>query len=217
MQFAIVQFGAARGSPLFAFAGGLPEPSGSWRTKASGHRGHPRLDTGLQNPASRFLLHVLGAAAEFERALIRERTQAGHLRYKKDFESGKVGKTVYSSGRNLPPHRPRRVFDRDEAFRLRRQGCHIAKLRSLWVWDWDCRPDAAAVFQNLVVDIWNRGGGWGRLLPNGVMREGLEYHLYTSMVGRVAVSSFRYSCSEGASKRSRLTPLILSSGCLKLS
>ena len=33
-----------------------------------------RLDTDLQNPASRFLLHVLGAAAEFERALIRERT-----------------------------------------------------------------------------------------------------------------------------------------------
>ena len=32
------------------------------------------LDTDLQNPASRFLLHVLGAAAEFERALIRERT-----------------------------------------------------------------------------------------------------------------------------------------------
>ena len=35
------------------------------------------LDTDLQNPASRFLLHVLRAAAEFERALIQERTQAG--------------------------------------------------------------------------------------------------------------------------------------------
>ena len=81
------------------------------------------LDTDLQNPASRFLLHVLGAAAEFERALIRERTQAGRARYKQDFESGKVGRTVYSrSGRNLPPHRPRRVFDRDEVLRLRRQG-----------------------------------------------------------------------------------------------
>src|SRR5437016_2030760 len=54
------------------------------------------LDTDLQNPASRFLLHVLGAAAEFERALIRERTQAGRLRYQQDFDSGKVGKTVYS-------------------------------------------------------------------------------------------------------------------------
>jgi DNA invertase Pin-like site-specific DNA recombinase len=81
------------------------------------------LDTDLQNPASRFLLHVLGAAAEFERALIRERTQAGRARYKQDFASGKVGRTAYSrSGRNLPPHRPRRVFDRDEVLRLRRQG-----------------------------------------------------------------------------------------------
>lgn len=60
------------------------------------------LDTDLQNPASRFLLHVLGAAAEFERSLIRERTQAGQARYRQDFESGKVGKTVASGwGRNL--------------------------------------------------------------------------------------------------------------------
>ena len=81
------------------------------------------LDTDLQNPASRFLLHVLAAAAEFERSLIRERTQAGQIRYREDFESGKVGKTVNSrSGRNLPPHRPRRIFDREEVFQLRRQG-----------------------------------------------------------------------------------------------
>ena len=81
------------------------------------------LDTDLQNPASRFLLHVLGAAAEFERSLIRERTQAGQARYRQDFESGKVGKTVASrSGRNLPPYRPRKIFDREEVLRLRRQG-----------------------------------------------------------------------------------------------
>ena len=71
------------------------------------------LDTDQQNPASRFLLHVLGAAAEFERALIRERTQAGQQRYKRDYAAGKVGKTVYSrSGRNLPPHRPRKIFNK---------------------------------------------------------------------------------------------------------
>lgn len=81
------------------------------------------LDTDLQNPASRFLLHVLAAAAEFERSLIRERTQAGQMRYRQDFESGKVGVTITSrSGRNLPPHRPRKIFDREEVFRLRRQG-----------------------------------------------------------------------------------------------
>jgi DNA invertase Pin-like site-specific DNA recombinase len=81
------------------------------------------LDTDQKKPASRFLLHVLGAAAEFERSLIRERTQAGQARYRQDFESGKVGKTVYSrSGRNLPPYRPRKIFDREEVLRLRRQG-----------------------------------------------------------------------------------------------
>jgi DNA invertase Pin-like site-specific DNA recombinase len=81
------------------------------------------LDTDLQNRASRFLLHVLAAAAEFERSLIRERTQAGQTRYRQDFDSGKVGKTVSSrSGRNLPPHRPRKIFDREEVFQLRCQG-----------------------------------------------------------------------------------------------
>src|SRR5262252_1016896 len=81
------------------------------------------LDTDEKNPASRFLLHVLGAAAEFERSLIRERTLAGQVRYRSDYAAGKVGKSVSSrSGRNLAPHRPRRIFDRDEVMRLRRQG-----------------------------------------------------------------------------------------------
>jgi Resolvase, N terminal domain len=63
------------------------------------------LDTDIKNPACRFLLHVLGAAADFERALIRERTQAGRLRYKQDYEAGPVGNGVYSrSGRTLPSH-----------------------------------------------------------------------------------------------------------------
>jgi DNA invertase Pin-like site-specific DNA recombinase len=56
------------------------------------------LDTDLQNPASRFLLHVLGAAAEFERSSMRERTQAGQARYRQDFESGKMGKPSPADG-----------------------------------------------------------------------------------------------------------------------
>jgi putative DNA-invertase from lambdoid prophage Rac len=84
------------------------------------------LDTDIQNPASRFLLHVLGAAAEFERSLIRERTQAGRLRYKQDFDAGRVGKTVNSkSGKNLPIGRPRRIFNRDHVIELRRKGASI--------------------------------------------------------------------------------------------
>jgi DNA invertase Pin-like site-specific DNA recombinase len=35
------------------------------------------IDTDESNPSARFLLHMLMAAAEFERELIRERTLAG--------------------------------------------------------------------------------------------------------------------------------------------
>jgi DNA invertase Pin-like site-specific DNA recombinase len=87
------------------------------------------LDTDQRNPASRFLLHVLAAAAEFERSLILERTKAGRMRYRQDFERGKVGKTVHSrSGKNLPPHRPQRIFNRDEIHALRRRGCSLRQI-----------------------------------------------------------------------------------------
>ncbi len=87
------------------------------------------LDTDQRNPASKLLLQVLGAAAEFERSLIVERSRAGQLRYRKDYEAGRVGKTVESrSGKNLPPHRPRKVFDRKEVLELRRQGLSLRKI-----------------------------------------------------------------------------------------
>jgi len=61
----------------------------------------------------------LGAAAEFERSLIRERTQAGRLRYQQDYNAGKAGKTVYSrSGKNLPICRPKRIFNRERVIRI---------------------------------------------------------------------------------------------------
>jgi DNA invertase Pin-like site-specific DNA recombinase len=81
------------------------------------------LDTDHRNPASRFLLHVLGAAAEFERALIRERSHAGLKRYRHDYAAGRVGKEVHSrSGKDLAPGRPRRVFDRRRIANLRQMG-----------------------------------------------------------------------------------------------
>ncbi|HVN02812.1 MAG TPA: recombinase family protein [Bryobacteraceae bacterium] len=90
------------------------------------------LDTGQRNPASRFLVHVLGAAAEFERSLIRERTQAGRLRYQQDYNAGKVGKTVYSrSGRNLPIRRPKRIFNRERVIKMRRQGASVRAIARL--------------------------------------------------------------------------------------
>jgi site-specific DNA recombinase len=87
------------------------------------------LDTDQRNPASRFMLQVLGAAAEFERSLLLERSLAGQMRYRQDFEDGRVGKTVHSrSGRDLPPHRPRKIFDRDQVVTLHRQGYSLRQI-----------------------------------------------------------------------------------------
>jgi DNA invertase Pin-like site-specific DNA recombinase len=71
------------------------------------------LDTDQQNPASRFLLHVLGAAAEFERSLIRERVSAGM-------------KAARAAGKAMG--RPRLIFDREQIHELRRKGMSIARI-----------------------------------------------------------------------------------------
>ena len=74
-------------------------------------------------------LGTLGSVVEFERSLILERTHAGQIRYRQDFTSGKVGKTVHSrSGRDLPPHRPKRIFDRHEVVRLRDCGLPLREI-----------------------------------------------------------------------------------------
>jgi putative DNA-invertase from lambdoid prophage Rac len=87
------------------------------------------LDTDHHNPASRFLLQVLGAAAEFERSLIVERSRAGQARYRSDYEAGRVGKSIHSrSGKDLPPHRPRRIFDRVKVAELRGQGLSLRQI-----------------------------------------------------------------------------------------
>lgn len=81
------------------------------------------IDTDESNPASRFFQHILMAAAEFERELIRERAAAGQKRYRTQFEAGKVGKDVQSrSGKNLAVGRPRRVFDHEDVMDLRKEG-----------------------------------------------------------------------------------------------
>jgi putative DNA-invertase from lambdoid prophage Rac len=81
------------------------------------------IDTDESNPPSRFLLHVLMAAAEFERELIHERSVLGQKRYRSQYEAGKVGKEVHSkSGKDLPVGRPKRVFARQRVFELRAQG-----------------------------------------------------------------------------------------------
>jgi len=80
------------------------------------------IDTDESNPAARFLLHILMAAAEFERELIQERSMAGQKRYRSQYEAGKVGKEVHSkSGKDLPIGRPKEFFDRKRVFQLREQ------------------------------------------------------------------------------------------------
>jgi putative DNA-invertase from lambdoid prophage Rac len=89
------------------------------------------IDTDESNPAARFLLHILMAAAEFERELIRERCAAGLRRYRSDYDAGKVGKETRSrSGRNLPVGRPRKVFDRQMVIELRTQGLSPRRIAS---------------------------------------------------------------------------------------
>ena len=83
------------------------------------------IDTDKRNPTSRFLLHILAAVAEFERDLIRERVTAGQAEYVRAYEAGEVGvgkARESKSKRNLAPHRPKKIFPRAEAARLRKSG-----------------------------------------------------------------------------------------------
>jgi DNA invertase Pin-like site-specific DNA recombinase len=78
---------------------------------------------------ARLLLHLMAAFSEFERELIRERSMAGLKRYRDQYESGKVGRTVTSrSGKNLPVGRPRRVLDRDRVWQLRSDGLSFRQI-----------------------------------------------------------------------------------------
>ena len=72
------------------------------------------IDTDESNPMARFLLHIMAAFAELEREIIRERVVAGV-------------KAARANGKQLG--RPRRVFRRDEAVRLREAGCRGARSR----------------------------------------------------------------------------------------
>ncbi len=65
------------------------------------------IDTDASNPVSRLLTTILAGVAEFEREIIRERTLAGV-------------RAAKAKGKTLG--RPKRVFRRDEARRLRAEG-----------------------------------------------------------------------------------------------
>lgn len=68
------------------------------------------IDTDKNNPVSRLMLHIFGAFAEFERGIIVERVKSGIA------EAQRRGKHC---------GRSKRVFRRDEAARLRKQGLSL--------------------------------------------------------------------------------------------
>ena len=119
-----------------------------------------RLDTDLQNPASRCLLHVLGAAAEFERALIRERTHAGQARYKRS-----LGKTVYSRSRTqyatAPTTEDTRPGGSVSTPTTRTSISPNRKISGLGAGH-RC-PNSAELFQKFVTGVWNRADSQGDL------------------------------------------------------
>lgn len=71
------------------------------------------IDTDKANPASRLMLHVLGAVAEFERAIIVERVRSGMA------EAKRKGKHV---------GRKKEVWRRDDAVELRDQGLTMREI-----------------------------------------------------------------------------------------
>ena len=90
------------------------------------------IDTDRKSPASKLLLHIMAAFAECEREMLRERCVSGMRRYQADLEAGKVGESVHSkSGKDLPPHRPRKIIDRDRILFLRQQGHSWRKIGQL--------------------------------------------------------------------------------------
>ena len=77
------------------------------------------LDTDEANPASKLLMHILAAVAQFERELIHERVSAGMRAAK-----------VHGTKTGKPIGRPRRVFDRGKVVRLRETGLSIERIAS---------------------------------------------------------------------------------------
>jgi len=81
------------------------------------------IDTDKQSPTGRLLMQILAAFAEFERAIIVERTRSGIAEYQRAHQAGEVGKARHSkSGKDMPCGRPRKVFRRDLAEQMRARG-----------------------------------------------------------------------------------------------
>jgi DNA invertase Pin-like site-specific DNA recombinase len=81
------------------------------------------IDTDHKSPTGRLMMHILAAMAEFERDLIRERVNAGLTDYRVDYAKGRIGTARHSrSGKDLAVGRPKKIFRRDVATKMRARG-----------------------------------------------------------------------------------------------
>lgn len=91
------------------------------------------IDTDKSNPVSRLLLHILGAVAEFERGIIVERVKSGIAEAKR---------------RGVHCGRSKRVFRRDEAMRLRKEGLSLRKIGEKLGVPFTTVADALKLYEN---------------------------------------------------------------------
>ncbi len=81
------------------------------------------IDTDPRGPMGKLVLHLFAAFSEFEADLIAERVIAGIRAHQRAVAEGRLGKSVHTkSGRDLPTGRPRKIFNRDTAAKLRASG-----------------------------------------------------------------------------------------------
>ncbi len=89
----------------------------------------PAIDTDDRSPLGKFILQILAAVAELDRAFIIERTQTGFKSYRASYAAGRVGNTRHSkSGKDLPVGRPRKVFDRRKVADMATAGASIRQI-----------------------------------------------------------------------------------------
>jgi DNA invertase Pin-like site-specific DNA recombinase len=81
------------------------------------------IDTDKRSPMSTLIFQLFAALAQFERELIRERVTAGIKEHKRAAAAGEIGTKRHTrSGLDLEVGRPRLIFRRDDAARMRREG-----------------------------------------------------------------------------------------------
>ena len=89
----------------------------------------PAIDPDDRSPLGKFILQMLAAVAELDRAFIIERTQTGHKSYRASFAAYRVGKSRHSkSGKDLPVGRPKKVFDRHRVSKFAKDGASIRQI-----------------------------------------------------------------------------------------